>query len=289
MRYLRSIFVWLMPIILFSLQGCGGGNSSGAFTPFNATAQGGNQQSQQSANLKISLDVSPVAIDTVGGQVVATATVTDATTGVPAQGQPVIFTVFPTTQASVSSGMSTVLTDSNGKAISFILPNDTPTTTNVIVQASVKGVAAQSTFQIARGTGKLTFTGAPYQNQATISATAPAGTWVFSNLVTVTLTDANGNARVGAPVTLSVFSHESNLFTPGLVTVDYLVNPAGTSESTVVTDSQGKAIFNVSVDVPSPDPGGTNGDSIVFQATTNDSTPITSYGGLVVSLSRASQ
>lgn len=272
MHYLKSALFFLVPLVLFSVQGCGGG-SSGAFVPFS----GNNQQSQASSNLNIAVAVTPTTIDTTGGQVVATATVTDATTSAPVKGQSVTFSVTPSTQASLAPGMATVTTDSNGKAIAFITPNDTPTTTNVIVMASAKGATAQTTFAIARGTGSVTLPSG-LTSEKTIDQNSAGA--IFLEQIPFTLKDANGNPRVGVPVTLTVYSHYGS----GIIVTDYLTGGTEPGPATVTSDSNGKGIFNVSVTVFAPGVGSNVVDSIIFKAVTNDPVPLVGYGGLVTNL-----
>jgi hypothetical protein len=104
---------------------------------------------------------------------------------------------------------------------------------------------------------------------------APA--WTFEQLIPFKLTDSNGVARVGVPVTLSLYSIDGD---PTGVTIDYLVHP--TTEptlQTVTTDSAGQGIFNVSVTLTTPPPLGVNVESLVFKAVTNDPVPVVAYVG----------
>src|SRR6266567_3541269 len=71
---------------------------------------------------------------------------------------------------------------------------------------------------------------------------AIAAAWIFEQLIPFKLTDANGNARVGVPVTLSVYSIDGD---PAGVKIDFLVTPiTEPNQQTVTTDSAGKGIFN---------------------------------------------
>ncbi len=109
---------------------------------------------------------------------------------------------------------------------------------------------------------------------------APA--WIFEQLIPFKLTDANGNARVGVPVTLSVYSIDGDL--PG-VKIDFLVTPiTEPNQQTVTTDSAGQGIFNAAITLTTPPPGGSNVESIVFKAVTNDTVPVVAYVGNMYTL-----
>ncbi|HJV65986.1 MAG TPA: hypothetical protein VJ550_09640 [Geomonas sp.] len=286
MRYLRSIFVWLMPFMLLSLQGCGGGNSNGTFTPVSTTAVGGNNGSttvNTTVSGTLTLTATPASIDANGGQVLVTAKVVDLN-GTALPNQAVKFSVVAG-PASVDPNFTTVTTDSNGEAIAIVIPGNTTVTTNVIVLATCKfglqTASAHTTFTMARGTGAITFSGSPYTNEASIDPGVPYV--IFQNQIPFTLTDANGNPRPGVPVTLSVYSHSGDPRT--VITVDYLADPtAELTQSTVTTDSKGQGIFNVTVQVFAPGPGLFTSDSIVFKAVTNDTLPLVAYAGLTTKL-----
>lgn len=106
-------------------------------------------------------------------------------------------------------------------------------------------------------------------------AIAPA--WVFEQLIPFKLTDANGNARAGVPVTLSVYSIDGD---PTGVTIDFLVPPiTEPNQQTVTTDSAGQGIFNAAIILTTPPPLALNVESIVFKAVTNDTVPVVAYVG----------
>ncbi|HBG07422.1 MAG: hypothetical protein A2075_00915 [Geobacteraceae bacterium GWC2_58_44] len=107
--------------------------------------------------------------------------------------------------------------------------------------------------------------------------------WNFLQLIPFKLTDTNGNRRIGVPVTLSVYSITT--LDPDDVVIDFLVPPVTeTNQQTVTTDSAGQGIFNVSVTLATPTPGGVNAVDVVFKAVTNDATPVTAYVGNSYSL-----
>lgn len=315
MRYIRSIIFFLLPIFLFSMQGCGGGNSSGVFNPTSGksstgtTATGGtggngglggafNNVSTVSGKASISLATDRTTIDANIGQVLATATVVDSK-GTGIAGVPVTFSVTAG-PATVAPSLVTVNTDAKGKALTVIVPGNTLTTTNVILMASMvySGNTAFSygNFQIARGTGIIKFVTDPvgaaetflYQMDKSIDSNS--GGAVFFQQIPFKVLDANGNPRPGVPVTMSVYSHASNsaalLIQPSVVTIDYLQNPVGEpSQQTVTTDSRGEGIFNVTVLAYAPGAGLAVGDSIVFKAVTNDTNALVGYVGLQTTLS----
>jgi hypothetical protein len=107
----------------------------------------------------------------------------------------------------------------------------------------------------------------------------PAGMVVeFCQLIPFKVTDADGNPRVGVPVALSVYSTTSQ--NPNDVTIDFLVSStAERTPQTITTDSAGQGIFNVTVAMQSPGPGGVNTVDVVFKAVTYDDLPVTAYVG----------
>lgn len=319
MRYVRSIFFLLLPFFLFSLQGCGSSSSSGAFNPTSSATGGGAGGGTSTTpigtteapvfSLKLATDVS--AVDANNGTVLAKATLISLTSGTtlnPATGQqadlvqgaqvpnwPVTFTILagPATLTPPSlptrSDPNTINTDSNGLAVMPITSGNTPITTNVLVQASTvisgQTVTAVTSFQIVRGTGIINFPGTPISSEKTVPPDPGVGSWIFFQQIPFTVTDSNGNPRVGVPVTLSVYSHASNALVPSIITIDYLQNPVTEpNQQTVTTDSQGKGVFNVSVQAFMPGPGFNTIDSIVFKAVTNDANPLVSYAGLITNL-----
>ncbi|KAA0890462.1 hypothetical protein [Oryzomonas rubra] len=184
-----------------------------------------------------------------------------------------------------SPSIDHAITDNNGKAEAVYTAGNVLSTTNVIIEASTtigtNTYRAYTTFQIVRGTGVITFiTGkAPSDPDGTLisltktlDASFVGVPFEFMQQLPFKVTDSNGNPRVGIPVTLSVYSQ--------------LTNFASTSPvpQTITTDSAGTAIFNVGVSMTGPPINITHTDSIVYQAVTNDTTPLTAYGGFVVSL-----
>lgn len=285
MRYVRSFFFLMLPLFLFSLQGCGGGSgSSSGFNPSTTSTSSSTTQqptSTQSVTYKMAAAPNVTSVDANNGQVVVTATLTGST-GAVVSGQTVTFSIAAG-PATVTPSLVNVVTDSNGQAVTLITAGNTLTTTNVIVQATaaISGqvATAQTTFQVARGSGVITFPNSPMTNEKTIGTDVPSE--YFIEQIPFTVTDSNGNPRVGVPVTLSVYSH----FGTGLITVDYLQNPVTEpNQQTVTTDSQGKGIFNVTVLVAAPGPGLNTVDSIVFKAVTNDANPLVAYAGLMTNL-----
>lgn len=306
MRCLKMIAVILVPLML-SLTGCGSDSSgtTSANNPF--TTSGGNTSSGSGGTIfgnistatgstGITLTTDRATVDVNNGQVLATATLVNA--GVAIAGAPVTFSIEAPTNgpATIEAGLTTVATDSNGVATTRITTGNSLTTTNVIVKASAtiggQTAFAYATFQIVRGTGVITFPGTPISREKTVDP--GIGSWIFFEQIPFTVTDSNGNPRVGVPVTLSVYSHASNaLLQSGLpssvVIIDYLLgNPLPElNQQTVTSDSAGKGVFNMSVEVLSPGPGLNTVDSIVFKAATNDPIPLVSYAGLITNLIEA--
>ena len=110
------------------------------------------------------------------------------------------------------------------------------------------------------------------------------------------LTDSNGNARVGVPVTFYVYSITS--LDPSDVTINFLApttidgtiigqNPEP-NQQTITTDSAGMGIFNVSTDIISPPADSFTALTVVFKAVTNDTVPVTAYVGRSYSLTTKS-
>lgn len=293
MRFYKGFVLVLLPFVLFSLPGCGSSSSGGSFNPVsspsgNTTTGGATFSNVSSATGKfgITLTTDRTTIDANIGQVLATATITDST-GAAVPGRGVTFSI-QAGPATVTPSLTTVTTDSTGKAVTVIVPGDTLTTTNVIVKATTlisgQTATAYATFQIVRGTGEITFltsasTTDPSGTLVTLSKTLDASQagvpWEFMQQVPFQVTDANGNPRVGVPVTLSVDNQLTNRAT---ITI---INP------TVTTDSNGKGIFNVGVTMTAPPQGLTYTDSIIYKAVTTETTPtpsLTTYGGFIVSM-----
>jgi hypothetical protein len=221
----------------------------------------------------LNLVTDPARIDANNGQVLATATVLDSA-GVPLQGQTVTFSILA--GPASFSGSATATTTSSGTANAIILPGNTTSTTNVLVQAQVtingQTYSQVTSFQIVRGTGIITLSVNP---SSTANIAAYQGAFTFLHQIPFTLTDSNGNPRPNVPVTLSVFSQVG---AAAAVTL-------GTQP--VTTDATGKGVFNISVNLTNGTPGNTVSSSIVYEATTNDTNPIIAYGGESYTLTRA--
>jgi hypothetical protein len=291
MRIPRSIPLLLLSVLLFALSGCGSNNASTSFSPTTSSGSpvgvtGSNATfsnvSSAAGRIGISLGTDRTTIDANVGQVLATATITNSL-GTGIAGKAVAFTVV-SGPATVTPSLATVTTDSTGKAVTIVIPGNTLTTTNVIIKATTvingQTAAVYATFQIVRGTGVIALPAIK-----TVSDTiAPniAGT-VFTQQMQVSVTDGNGNPRVGVPVTLSVYSQTGS----SAVVIDFHA-PTVTepSQSTVTTDSKGQAIFNITIEVLAPTAGLTFGDSIVFRAVSNDTPPLTGYTGIIASVTK---
>jgi hypothetical protein len=103
-------------------------------------------------------------------------------------------------------------------------------------------------------------------------------------LIPFKVTDSNGNPRVGVPVTLSVYSITT--LNPNDVIINFLVPPVmEPTQQTITTDSAGQGIFNTTVTLLTPPPGGVNIVDVVFKAVTNDAIPVTAYVGNTYTLS----
>jgi len=291
MRCLKFIAFYLLPLVMFSLTGCGSGSSGTANSPFSNSGSGSSNPifgniSSASGVTGITLTLDHTTVDANNGQVLATAKLLNNSAAV--GGVAVSFSIFAPVNgpATVEPGLATVTTDSSGTAVTRITTGNTLTTTNVVVKATAtiagKTAISYATFQIVRGTGVITFITAagstdPSGTLVTLSTSVAsdfAGTlWTFNQLLPFKVTDSNGNPRVGVPVTLSIFSQLNNLATSAPV------------PQTVSTDSSGRAIFNVGVTMAAPSSVGvTLTDSIVYQAVTNDTIPLTAYGGFIASI-----
>ncbi len=234
-------------------------------------------------SIKLSLitDVTVVnKVGTSGGQVIATATLTDSG-NVAISGQNVTFVILGTSPATITSAATTA-TSTSGEAKATIQTTAVNSTQNVLVQATTSYAGVTYTqvtaFQVTTGIGSLVVT-APATTSS--SAKAPASVvWLTS--IPVTLMDANGNPRTNVPVTLSV---SSSLGGAGTYRV---VDPATNglvAAATVNTDSKGVAMFEIQTPVLSV---GTVGDfdttQVVWQARTNDATPVIGYAASTYNL-----
>lgn len=226
--------------------------------------------------------LSAVVLNTSGG-VLVDPTGTPIGAGAPIPNQEVLFTILA---GPGSIGYQTPATDKNGVANALFTTGDVDYTTNVIIEAittvGAKDYRAYASFQIVRGTGVISIgdDGTLPSFDATIDPNLASGE-VFKQQIVFKLTDSNGNPRVNAPVTLSLYSQHGD----ATVVIDYLKTPENElNQQTVTTDSGGRGIFNVSVTMNAPVPGLTWSESIVFKAVTNDAIPIVAYVGGVYSL-----
>lgn len=312
MRYLYSMIVILLPVLILSLTGCGSSSNGSTADPFSTsstttgTSSGtifGNI-STATGKTGITLTTDRSTIDVNNGQVLVTAKI--VSNGVVISGVPVTFSIVAPVNgpATIETGLTTVTTDSNGTAISRITTGSTLSTTNVIVSATAKigtqSAVANTTFQIVRGDGVIMFTSAAGTTPGSQTNLLTPGTkevdptlslaWTFMQLIPFKVTDPNGNPRVGVPVTLSVYSitalDSSGKPDPSLVKIDFLVLPISESnQETITTDSAGQGIFNTAITLTAPPPGGVNTVDVVFKAVTNDAIPVTAYVGNSYTLS----
>jgi len=290
----RTVALILLSIISFALSGCGGSSGNGTFNPVPVANSASSPSSQppfsniSSATGKyaISLQVDRATIDANVGQLLATATIASSNDAAIA-GHPVTFSVSAG-PATVDPALVTVSTDSNGKAVTILAPGDVLTTTNVILVAETvingKSIRAYASFQIVRGSGVITFIttkpstdpdGTLFTLDETVAANFAGVPFEFMQQLPFQVTDANGNPRVGVPVTVSV---ENQL--TGRATI-------APSNPTVVTDSAGKGIFNVGVIMTAPPPGVTHTDAIIYRAVSTEAsgTPqLLGYAGFVVAM-----
>lgn len=278
MRNLRAIVSFvLLSVAILALAACGSSGGTASSDPY-----GGNKSNPDTGSktgpifgnvstvtgktgITLSTDVTSLGAD--NGQVVLTAKVVSNGVGVP--GVPVKFSIVAPVSgpATIEPGLTEVSTDSNGIAISRVTTGTATSTTNVIVAATAtigkQSATANATFQIVRGTGVISVGAIPVKTETVDAAVQP--TVVFQQQIPVALTDANGNPRVGTPITMSVYTKT------GTSTVSI-------TQQTVPTDSGGGAIFNTTVTIPSP-PAGTNSvSSIVYKFATSDTNPVHAYG-----------
>lgn len=282
MRYMYRMIVILLPILMLSLTGCGSSSNGSTADPFsnNSTIANGGGTGTIFGNISsatgktgITVTTDRSTVDVNNGQVLVTARVLKNGAGV--SGVPVTFSIVAPLNgpATVEAGLTIVNTDSNGEARTRITTGNTLSTTNVIVSATAtigtQFAAANTTFQIVRGTGVITFGTLPVKS-ATVDPSVEA-TQVFQQQIPIKLTDSNGNPRVGAPVTLSVYTQSGT----SLVVFN---------QQTVNTDASGTAIFNATVTMTSPSSGLTAVDSVIYKAATSDANPILAYAAGYYSL-----
>ena len=289
----KLITLSLLAFSLF-LSGCGGSDAQEpAADQFakNETIFGNISTAGGRTGITLTADRS--SIDVANGQVLVTATV--VRDSIPVSGVSVTFTIKAPSDgpAAIEPGLTTVVTDSNGMAMTRVSAGNFLTTSNVIVQGTAtmgaQSALATTTFQLVRGSGVIMFTDKagtapggqdnmlePYEIKGVDPAITPSV--AVLQLLPFKVTDSNGNPRVGVPITLSVYSISGQA--PEDVTVDFLVDPtAEPNARTITTDSAGTGIFNVAVRLETPPLGSFNAASIVFKATTNDAIPVTAYVG----------
>ncbi len=280
MRCARMIALFLLPLVLFSFAGCGGG-SGGTSGTFGNTGGSSNNIfgniSTATGKTGITVTMDPTSVDANNGTVLATAKL--ISNGVALSGKSVAFSIVEPQNgpATVEAGLATVVTDSNGIAVSRITTGNVLITTNVIVKATstigTQTATAYATFQIVRGNGVITI--APLGQKSTVVDPAVTTAVEFLQQIPFKVTDSNGNPRVGVPVTLSVFSSTGAPVAPTGIVID---------QPTVTSDAAGEGIFNVSLTMASPAAGSFAAASVIFQATTNDVPPIIAYVGGIYSL-----
>jgi hypothetical protein len=284
MRHLCKLGLILLPAVALALAGCSSSSNGGSANDPFASASGNTANgsrlgtifgnvSTATGKTGITLSTDRTSVDANNGQVVVTARIVG--NGVALAGIPVSFSIAAPLNgpATVEAGLTTVTTDSNGMAITRVTTGNTLSTTSVIVNASAsigsQHASANTTFQIVRGTGVIAFGATPAESaQSNPSLEAHH---VFQKQIPLRLTDANGNPRVGVAVTLSVYTNS------GTASVEF-------AQKTVNTDASGAAIFNATVTMPSPTPGFTVADSVIFKATTSDANPIVGYAAGYYSL-----
>lgn len=289
---IRWIVLFAVLTALFSLQGCGSSGSAG-FNPAPASEQvvtsvtpPFSNTSSATGKYAISLSVDPPTVDAGVGQILATAKV-QGTDGAAVADQQVSFSVIAG-PASIVQTLASQFTDANGQAVTIVTPGNPLSTTNVLVMAETtingKAIRAYAPFKIVRGTGIVSFItsknptdpdGTLTTLDKTVEANFAGTSFEFMQQLPFKVTDANGNPRVGVPVTISIENQLTGKATTGFR------NP------TVVTDSAGKGIFNIGVFMTAPPTGVTHTDSIIYKAVTTEASGVpalTSYTGFVVSM-----
>jgi hypothetical protein len=306
MRCLKMFAFLLVPFILLSLSGCGGGSggSTSSGNPFSGT--GGTTPSTPtgsgtvlSYNLVLSLTSPSGTGSTVGpnSTVVATANLTDSN-GKPVANQPIKFEAI---QGPVTINPAIVNTDSSGKAINFLTAGaSTTSAVDVIIEASTSVnnqlVTAVGIFTIMRSESNIikfiTTKGATDPDgtlntlQVTLTnATSPPAETILQ-LVPFQVLDNNGNPLSRVPVTISIYSEIGSCPV-------FIDSPETGTVRTVTTDDTGLGIFNAGVTVSLPPIGGENACSIIYKAVAadlnNPGGTIYSYGGFIADLKNVLQ
>jgi hypothetical protein len=283
MNSLKTMTFLMVAIMVLALSGCGGSssgnspfkNTSATVTPTSGATLFGNI-STSTGKTGITLTTDRTTVDAINGQVLVTARVVN--NGVGVAGVPVAFAIVAPLNgpATIEAGRTTVTTDANGEAITRITTGNATSTTNVIVAATAtigsRSGTANATFQIVRGTGVITMGTLPVKSANVDPSTTTSQ--AFQQQIPIRLTDANGFARVGAPVTLSVYTKS------GSSTVAF-------TQATVNTDASGTAIFDATITMAAPAAGATAVESIIFKAATADITPIVAYAAGYYSVTAA--
>lgn len=285
MRHIFQVGLILLSLMMLALAGCSSSSSgSAASDPFATTsgATGSDTRlgttifgnvSTATGRTGITLSTDRATVDANNGQVVVTAKI--ISNGVASSGVPVTFSIVAPLggPATVEAGLTTVTTDSNGTAITRIATGSSSSTSNVIVAASAsiggQRATATTTFQIVRGTGVIAFGATPAQSSRINPGLEAVR--VFQQQIPLRLTDSNGNPRVGAAVTLSVYTNSGG-------------STVAITQPTVSTDASGVAIFNATVTMAAPTAGLTTMDSVIFQAATGDAAPVVGYAAEYYSL-----
>lgn len=299
MRHFKIAALLCLPAMLMALAGCGSSGSTSSKDPLappnNSNIQQGGtifgNVSTVTGKTGISLSADRPSVDVVNGQVLLTARVLSS--GSPVSGATVTFGIVAPVNgpATIESGLTTVRTDSTGAAMTRVTTGNTPSTTNVIVSASVQvgGQTAitNTSFQIVRGGGVIMFTpnagtGPGGQSNILPSVTAEVkaaegSDWYFYQLLPFKLTDSNGNPRVGIPVTISVYSINSHQDSD--VDIDFLVSSLDASQQTIVTDSAGQGVFNARIKMVVPAPEQSYAVTSIYKAVTNEPLPVSAYLG----------
>lgn len=221
-------------------------------------------------SIKLALVTDIAKVDASGGQVVATATLTDSA-GTAISGQNVTFSILAPVLATITSA-TTVVSSTTGAAKATIQTTATDSTQNVLVQASTTYAGTTYTqvtaFQITKGIGTLVVS-APATTSSTAKAPATVS-WITA--IPVQLLDANGNPRTNVPVTLSVISSDRAGYQVATGVGIYAAT------ATINTDAQGKVIFSTqSASLTVAAAGSFDTTQVVWRAQTNDVSPIIGY------------
>lgn len=295
MRYLKMLVFALLPVVILALAGCGGSGSTSS-DPFQKTPPSDQTQqnpvfnniSTSTGKITLSLTTDVPSIDVDNGQVMAIAKVAAGTA--PVAGMTVNFSVLTPTDL-VKLETNTAVTDSTGTAVIRITSGHVASTSNVLLQATIKvgtqTVITNANLQLIRGGGVIMFdanAGISPGSQVNLypirkETVAPGGPYAFYELIPFKVTDSNRNPRVGVPVTISVYSITTQ--NPDTVKVDFLVPPVTEpNQQTITTDSAGQGVFNTRVTMGFVAPKESIVVNVVYKAVTNDPIPVTAYLGI---------